>query len=62
MAEGGLDDYEVQDLDENYPEYDDMNYEQVLDHYEKVSDLLLDHQYLEDNLEEKIKYEKRYHY
>ena len=62
MAEGGFDDYEMQDLSEKYPEYDDMNYGQVLDHYERESDLLLDHQYLEDNPKEKIKYEKRFHY
>ena len=40
----------------------DMNHEQLLDEYESVSDLLLDHQYLVDNPKKKIKYEKRFHY
>ena len=29
MAEGRSDDYEMRQLGEKYPEYDDMNYEQL---------------------------------
>ena len=58
MAEGVFNDHEIQDSGEKYPEYDDMNYRQLRNEYESVSDLLSDHQYLEDNPKEKIKYEK----
>ena len=62
MAEGRFDDYETQDSGEKYPEYDDMNYGQLLNEYESVTALLLDYQYLEDNPKKKIKYEKRFHH
>ena len=62
MAKEVFDDHETQYLGEKYPEYDDMNYGQLRNEYVNVSDLLLDHQYLEDNPKKKIIYEKRYHY
>ena len=62
MAEGVFNDFDMNDLGEKYPDYNDMNDGQLCNEYESINYLLLHHQYLEDNPKKKIKYEKRFHY
>ena len=42
MAEGGFDDYEMENMDEKYPEYDKMNDEQLDNEYDDLSQERLD--------------------
>ena len=42
MAEGGLDDFEMQDVDQKYPQYDEMNDEGLDNEYQNLSKKRLD--------------------
>ena len=56
MAEGVFDDYEMEDLSENYPEYNDMNEQQMNDEYDNLTrtrrGLFIDLDATEDCVEE----------
>ena len=60
MAKGGFD-FEMQDLGDNYPQCDEMNYEQLDYEYNHIQDLLIDDQKI-INDEEKREYTKRSEY
>ena len=61
MAERGFDDFEMQDLGQKYPEYDNMNYGKLDYEYNHIQDLLIDDQKI-INDEEKREYTKRSEY
>ena len=42
MAEGEFDDIEMQDLGQKYPEYNDMNYQQLNHEYQNLTQERLD--------------------
>ena len=58
MAEGGFDDYEMQDLGEKYPEYDKMNDEQLGIEYDDLSQERLNLLRSEDNDKDRLNHVK----
>ena len=56
MAEGGFEAFEMEDLSENYPEYNNMNEQQLNDEYDNLTrtrrGLFIDPDASEDRVEE----------
>ena len=61
MAEGGFDDFEIENMGEKYSEYDDINYGQLDYEYNRIQDLLTDDQKIKND-EEKREYTERSEY
>ena len=58
MAEGRVDEYEMQDLGEKYSKYDEMNYGELVNEYYSIQDLLLNDEFQKNNSEQFRKYEE----
>ena len=62
MDEGGFDDFEMKDLGKKYPQYDEMNYDQLANEYNNLQDLLINDKFVKKNQKKSREYEKKFHY
>ena len=62
MAEGGFHDFEMQDLGQKSPLYDEMNYDQLANEYINLQDILINDKFVKKNFKKSREYEKRFHY
>ena len=56
MAEGGFEDFEMQDLGQKYPQYDEMNDEELDNEYQNLSKECLDLLHNDDDVKKRMSY------